>query len=59
MHIVSGAVRWSLGGAPSASTPLLSAGDSADLTGAELAAFRMARDGGTDALVYVTYGVVG
>lgn len=59
VHVISGSVRWSLGGVPSASTPLLNAGDSADLTGAELAAFQMMRDGGTDALVYVTYGVVG
>lgn len=59
VHVISGSVRWSLGGVPSASTPLLSVGDSADLTGAELAAFRMVREGATDAQVYVTYGVVG
>ena len=57
--VMSGSIRSSVGGVPSATTPLLNVNDSEALGGAELAAYRMVREGGTDATVYVQYARVG
>lgn len=59
VHVVSGAVRWGLGSAPGPGTPALLAGDSAELSGAEIGEWQMIRDGDTDAQVYVVYEGVG
>lgn len=59
VHVVSGSVRRSIGGAPGVGTPGLSAGDSEEIAGAELAAYRLVRDGAADAAVYVEYRTVG
>lgn len=59
LHVVSGAVRRSIGGAPGAGTPGLGAGDTEQLRGGELAAYRLIRDGGSDAQVYIEYRTVG
>lgn len=59
VHVVTGSVRRSIGGAPGAATPTLNAGDSEEISGAELTAYRLVRSGGADAQVYVEYRVVG
>lgn len=59
VHIVSGSVRRSIGGVPGAGTSGLSAGDSEEVSGAELTAYRLVREGATDAQVYVEYRTVG
>lgn len=59
VHVVSGSVRRSIGGAPGAGTPGLSVGDSEDIQGAELAAYRLIRDGSSDAGLHVEYRTVG
>ena len=59
VHVVSGSVRRSIGGAPSGSTPTLNAGDSEEISGAELTAYRLVRSGDADAQVSVEYRVVG
>ncbi|GAA5513661.1 hypothetical protein Dcar01_02405 [Deinococcus carri] len=59
VHVVSGSVRRSIGGVPGAGTPGLSVGDSEEISGAELAAYRLVRDGAADAQVYVEYRTVG
>lgn len=55
VHVVSGAVRRSIGGEPSAQTPLLSVGDSEEIRGAELLAYRVVREGDTDAQLCIEY----
>lgn len=59
VFVISGSIRSSVGGVPSATTPLLNVNDSEALGGAELAAYRMVREGGIDATVYVNYARVG
>ena len=59
VFIVSGSVRRSVGGTPGTGTAGLDAGDSEDISGAELGAYQMVRDGGSDAQVYVEYRVMG
>lgn len=59
VHVVTGSVRRSIGGAPSGSTPALNAGDSEEISGAELTAYRLVRSGDADAQVSVEYRVVG
>lgn len=59
VHVVTGSVRRSIGGAPSGSTPTLNAGDSEEISGAELTAYRLVRSGDADAQVSVEYRVVG
>lgn len=55
VHVVSGTVRRSIGSTPGANTPALTVGDREDLAGAQLAAYKLIRDGSTDAAVHVEY----
>ena len=59
VHVVSGAVRRSIGGGPTAQTVLLSEGDSEDIEGAELLAYRVVREGNTDAQLCIDYRTLG
>lgn len=59
VHVVSGAVRRSIGGEPSAQTPLLSVGDSEEIRGAELLTYRVVREGDTDAQLCIEYRTLG
>lgn len=59
VHVVTGSVRRSIGGAPSAATPGLSAGDSETLRGAELIAYQLVREGNSDAMLHIEYSKVG
>lgn len=59
VHVVSGAVRRSIGGGPTAQTVLLSEGDSEDIEGAELLAYRVVREGDTDAQLCIDYRTLG
>ena len=59
VFVVSGSVRRSVGGAPGPTTAGLNVGDSEEIKGAELSAYKLVRDGSTDAQVSVEYRVVG
>lgn len=59
VHVISGTVRRSIGGTPSAATPALSVGDSEEIQDAELAAYRLIRDGSSDAGLHIEYRTVG
>lgn len=59
LEVTSGAVRWALGGDAGPQTARLDVGDALSLSGAELAALRLTRDGGSDVAAYVTYWRVG
>ncbi|KQR37718.1 hypothetical protein [Deinococcus sp. Leaf326] len=59
VHVVSGAVRRSIEGIPSATTPALGVGDSEEIRGDELSAYRLIRDGSSDAALYIEYRTVG
>ncbi len=58
VHVVSGAVRRSIGG-PAASGVVLGDGDSEQITSGEIAAYRLVREGTADAQVFVEYRTVG
>ncbi|KQR02417.1 hypothetical protein ASF71_21470 [Deinococcus sp. Leaf326] len=55
VHVVSGTIRRSIGGEASAQTPLLSAGDSEEIRGRELLAYRVVREGAVDAQLCIEY----
>ena len=59
VHVISGSARRNIAGTPSATTPLLSVGDSEEIQGAELAAYRLIRDGSSDAALHIEYRTVG
>ena len=59
VFVVSGSVRRSIGGTPGAGTPVLNVGDSEEISGGELGAYALVRDGSIDAQVSVEYRVVG
>lgn len=53
VFVISGSVRRSIGGAASVSTALLNVGDDERISGAELAAYRLTREGSADAQISV------